>query len=324
MARKTFAAALADGAAVEMRRDPSVVVWGVDVGAYGGAFAATKGLYEEFGPERVIDMPISEAGFTGMAVGAAATGQRPIVELQFSDWVTLASDQLINQAAKMRYMFGGTLSVPLVMRLPTGGYLSAGAQHSDSFESIFALIPGLKVVVPSNPADAKGLLTAAIRDDNPVLMFEHKKLYGMRGDVPEGEHLVPLGRAAVVREGTDVTVVTYGYTVGMAIKVAAALQDEVSVEVVDLRTISPLDTATILESASKTGRVVIAHEAWKQFGAGAEVAAVIAEQAFDSLRGPILRVGARHAPIPFAPVLEEQILPQPQWIHDAVREAMKS
>lgn len=319
----TYAQALAEAMAEEMRRDPHVVVWGVDVGAYGGAFAATKGLYEEFGPTRVIDMPISEAGFTGMAVGAAATGLRPIVELQFSDWITLSSDQLINQAAKMRYMFGGLLSVPMVLRAPAGGYLAAGAQHSNSYEAMFVAIPGLKVAYPATPADAKGLLKAAIRDDNPVVFFEHKKLYGMRGPVPDGEHVVPLGLAAIVREGHDATIVAYALMVHLALKAAEELAHEgISAEVVDLRTLSPLDAETVLASVRKTGHLVIAQESWLPCSVGSEIAAIVAERALYHLDAPPVRVAAKPCPIPFSPVLEEYVLPSSKEIAIAVRRVL--
>lgn len=322
MAKLTYAQALSKGLAEEMRADSRVVVWGVDVGEYGGAFSATKGLFQEFGPDRVLDMPISELGFTGAAVGAAATGLRPVVELQFSDWITLASDQLINQAAKMRYMFGGLLSIPLVLRAPSGGYLRAGAQHSDSFESLFAFVPGLKVVYPATPRDAHGLLRAAIRDDNPVVFFEHKKLYGTRGDVPDDE-VIPLGLAEVKREGTDVTIATYALMVSYSLQVAEKLANEgISVEVVDLRTISPLDVATLTSSVRKTHRLVVVQEAWLRFSVGSEIAAAVAEEAFDALAGPIVRVAAKHAPIPFSPLLEDHVLPSLLDIEAAVRQAL--
>lgn len=322
--RITTAQALAEAMAEEMRRDDSVLVWGVDVGAYGGAFAATKGLFGEFGSHRVIDMPISEAGFTGLGVGAAAAGLRPVIELQFSDWITLASDQLINQAAKMRYMFGGVLSIPLVLRAPSGGYLSAAAQHSDSFESLFAHVPGLKVVAPSNAHDAKGLLKAAIRDNNPVVFFEHKKLYGVKGPVPAEEYTIPLGQASIARAGTDVTVVTYGYLTGVCLRLAQQLAGEgIDVEIVDLRSISPLDVDTIVTSVRKTTRAVVVQEAWRAFSVGSEVAAIITEHLFHELDGPVVRVGAKHAPIPFSPPLENFVLPQASDIDEAIRTALK-
>jgi pyruvate/2-oxoglutarate/acetoin dehydrogenase E1 component len=322
--RLTYAEALDLALAQEMRRDPRVVIWGVDVGEYGGAFSVTKGLHAEFGSDRVIDMPISELGFTGMAVGAAATGLRPVVELQFSDWITLASDQLVNQAAKMRYMFGGLVSIPLVLRAPSGGYLRAASQHSDSFESMFAYVPGLKVVYPATPRDAHGLLRAAILDDNPVIFFEHKKLYGVRGEVPDEDEVIPLGRAEVKREGTDVTIATYALMVGHSLKVAEQLAaDGISVEVVDLRTISPLDTETLIASVRKTHRLVVVHEAWLRFSVGSEIAALVAEEAYDALEAPIVRVAAKYAPIPFSPVLEDFVLPSMSDIENAVRSVLK-
>jgi len=248
---------------------------------------------------------------------------RPVVELQFSDWITLASDQLVNQAAKMRYMFGGLLSIPMVLRAPSGAYLRAGAQHSDSFESLFAYVPGLKVVYPATPRDARGLLRSAIRDDNPVVFFEHKKLYGVKEEVPEDDPPIPLGEANIAREGSDVTIVSYALMVDFSLKAAKQLEaDGISVEVLDLRTIAPLDTAAIVRSVCKTGRLVVAQEAWTRFSVGSEVAAVVGEEAFDALRAPIARVGAKYAPIPFSPVLEDHVLPSVDDIVSAVRTAL--
>lgn len=316
--------AIAEALAEEMERDPDVVLWGLDIGPYGGANAATKGLYERFGPERVIDMPVSELGYVGMGVGAAATGLRPVVELQFSDWITLASDMLINQAAKMRYMFGGVLSVPLVLRAPIGGYLSAGGHHSNSFEAIFAHTPGLKVVVPSTPYDAKGLLKSAIRDGNPVLFFEHKKLYGVKGPVPEEEYTLPLGEAHIVREGTDVTVVTYAYMLSKCLAVAEQLKEEgISVEVIDLRTVDPLDTPRILASVKKTGRLVVVQEPWKDCSVSSEVVARVAENALDYLDAPVRRVTAEDVPIPFSPPLEQFVLPNEEKIAIAINQVLE-
>jgi len=316
----TYAQALAEGMAEEMRRDPRVVLWGIDIGPYGGAFGATRGLYEEFGPERVIDMPVSEAGYTGCGVGAAATGLRPIVELQFSDWITIASDQLINQAANMRYMFGGELSIPMVLRAPVGGYTSAAAQHSHMFESIFAFIAGLKVVLPSTPRDAKGLIKSAIRDNNPVIFFEHKKLYEETGPVPEEDYTIPLGKADVKRPGRDVTLVTYAYMVGKSLAAAELLAKEgIDVEVVDLLSVSPMDEEAIVASVKKTHRLVVVQETWKRCSISSEVAAIAAEQALDYLDAPILRVTAHEVPTPFSPVLEEFVLPNEGKIVDAVR-----
>jgi len=316
----TYAEAVAEALAEEMRRDPDVVIWGLDVGPYGGAFAATKGLAEEFGPERVIDMPISEAGYVGAGVGAAATGLRPVVELQFSDWITIASDMLVNQAAKMRYMFGGEISVPMVLRAPVGGYVSAAAQHSQSFESFFAFVPGLKVVLPSTPYDVKGLLKSAVRDDNPVIFFEHKQLYEVSGVVPEEEYTVPLGQADVKREGADVTLVTYSFMVTKSLAAAEELaKDGIDVEVVDLRTVDPIDEETILTSVRKTHRVIVVQEVWRKCSVSSEIAAIIAEKALDYLDQPILRVTADDVPNPFSPVLEEYVLPSEEKIIECVR-----
>jgi pyruvate dehydrogenase E1 component beta subunit len=319
----TYAQALAEAMAEEMRRDPSVMLWGIDIGPYGGAFGATRGLFEEFGPERVIDMPVSEAGYTGCGVGAAATGLRPVVELQFSDWITIASDQLINQASKMRYMFGGEISIPLVLRAPVGGYLSAAAQHSHMFESMFAFVAGLKVVLPATPYDAKGLLKSAIRDNNPVIFFEHKKLYEEEGEVPEEEYTVPLGRADVKRPGSDVTLVTYSYMVGKSLSAAEQLAEEgIDVEVVDLRSIDPMDEETILESVRKTHRLVVVQETWRKCSVSSEVAAIAAEKALDYLDAPVLRVTAHDVPNPFAPVLEEYVLPSEAKIVAAIKQVL--
>jgi len=316
----TYAEALAEAMAEEMRRDPSVVLWGIDIGPYGGAFGATRGLHKEFGPERVIDMPVSEAGYTGCGVGAAATGLRPIVELQFSDWITIASDMLINQAANMRYMFGGEISIPMVLRAPVGGYTSAAAQHSHSFESIFAFVAGLRVALPATPYDAKGLLKSAIRDNNPVIFFEHKKLYEVEGEVPAEDYTVPLGQADVKRAGSDVTIVTYSYMVTKSLAAAEQLAaDGIDVEVVDLRTVDPIDEQAILASVKKTHRLVVVQETWRKCSVSSEVAAIVAEQALDYLDEPIVRVTAHDVPVPFTPVLEEYVLPTEEKIVAAVK-----
>jgi acetoin:2,6-dichlorophenolindophenol oxidoreductase subunit beta len=315
--------AVAEALAEEMRRDPTVILWGIDIGPYGGANAATKGLFEEFGKDRVIDMPVSELGYVGLGVGAAATGIRPVIELQFSDWITLASEMIINQAAKMRYMFGGVLEMPLVIRAPVGGYLSAGAQHSNSFESMFSFVPGIKVVMPSSPYDVKGLLKSAVRDNNTVLFLEHKKLYGMKGDVPEEEYTLPLGEAAIRREGRNVTIVTYAFMVGKSMAAAELLSQEgIEAEVIDLRTVDPLDRETILASVKKTSRLVVVQETWKDCSISSEVAALVAENALDYLDAPIVRVGAKDVPIPFSPVLEEFVLPKEEDIINAVNKVM--
>jgi pyruvate dehydrogenase E1 component beta subunit len=316
----TFAQALGEAMAEELRRDPGVVLWGIDIGPYGGAFGVTRGLHEEFGPERVIDMPVSEAGYTGCGVGAAATGLRPVIELQFSDWITIASDQLINQAANMRYMFGGLISVPMVLRAPVGGYTSAAAQHTHMFESIFSFIAGLKVVLPSTPYDAKGLLKSAIRDNNPVIFFEHNQLYATEGEVPEEEYTIPLGKADVKRAGSDVTLVTYSYMVSKSLAVAEELAKEgIDVEVVDLRTVDPIDEEAIVASVKKTHRLVVVQETWRNCSVSSEVAAIAAEKALDYLDEPVLRVTAHHVPTPFSPVLERYVLPNEEKIIAAVR-----
>lgn len=322
MSKVSYSKALNMAITEEMRRDGNVIFMGLDIGHYGGAFGVSKGMIDEFGPERIIDMPIAEAGYTGTAVGAAATGLRPIVELQFGDWITIASDQLVNQAANMRYMFGGTLSIPMVMRLPSGGFGSAAAQHSHMWESWFAFVPGLKVISPSTPADAKGLMKAAIRDNNPVLCFEHRQCYAMEGEVPaDPDFIIPLGKADVKREGTDVTIVTHSYMVHMALKASEILaKDGISVEVVDLRSIKPMDTETIVNSVKKTNRVLCLQETWPTCGVASEVAAVIADKAFDYLDAPVKRMGSLDCPAPFAPEMESFVLPSVEKIVKAVKE----
>ncbi len=316
----TFAQALNEALHQEMRRDPRVFVMGEDVGLIGGIFGVTRGLREAFGEDRVRDTPISEATFVGMGVGAAAAGLRPVVEIQIFDFVTLTMDQIVNQAAKFRYMLGGTPTVPLVIRGPQGGGIRLAAQHSQSLEAWFVHVPGLVVIAPSTPYDAKGLLAAAIREDNPVIFLEHKVLYAQKGPVPEGEYAIPLGRADVKRAGTDVTVVAWQAMVQRALAAAADLaQEGVSVEVIDPRTLAPLDEETILGSVAKTGRLVIAHEAVKRGGFGAEVAALVAEKAIDCLDAPIARVAARHVPMPYNDALERATIPTQQDIVAAIR-----
>jgi pyruvate/2-oxoglutarate/acetoin dehydrogenase E1 component len=316
--------ALGEALGEEMRRDKNVVLWGIDIGQYGGANGVTKGLFEEFGAERVIDMPIAELGYVGLGVGAAATGLRPVIELQFSDWITLPSEMIINQAAKMRYMFGGVLQMPLVIRAPIGAYLSAGAQHSNSFESLFSFVPGIKVVTPATPYDAKGLLKSAIRDNNTVLFFEHKKLYDVKGPVPEDEYTIPLGEAAVVREGTDVTIVTYAYMVSFCLKAAEKLAAQgINVEIIDLRTVDPLDENKFLESIKKTHRLVVVQETWRECSVSSEIAAIAAEKALYYLDAPVIRVTSEDVPMPFSPVLEQRVLPSVEKIIIAVNQVME-
>jgi len=321
MSRKSYSEAIIMAQREEMLRDKNVYLMGLDVGPYGGAFGCSRGLWKEFGRDRVMDMPIAEAGYVGTAVGSAATGMRPIAELQFSDWITIASDQLVNQAANMRYTFGGTLSIPMVLRAPVGGYISAASQHSHMFESWFAFVPGLKVVLPSNPADAKGLLKSAIRDDNPVMFFEHKRLYDVVGEVSDDpEFLVPLGKAKVVREGKDLTIVTYSLMVQFALDAAKELEKEgISVEIVDLRTIKPMDTETILNSVKKTNRLVCLQETWLTCSVASEVSALVAENAIDYLDAPIVRIGAMDVPSPFSPKLEKHALPSVEKIVTKIR-----
>jgi len=317
---RTMVEALNAALHAEMARDERVFVMGEDVGLIGGIFQVTRGLRDRFGEERVRDTPISEATFVGAGVGAAIAGRRPVVEIQIFDFVALAMDQVVNQAAKFRYMLGGRPTVPLVLRGPQGGGIRLAAQHSQSLEAWFAHVPGLVVVAPSTPYDAKGLLVSAIRDDNPVVFLEHKALYAVRGPVPEGEYAIPLGRADVKRAGTDVTVVATQAMVGRALAAAAELEKEgVSVEVIDPRTLVPLDEATILASVAKTGRLVIAHEAVKRGGWGAEVAALVAERALDVLDAPIVRVGGRGVPMPYNESLERATIPSQQDIAAAVR-----
>ncbi len=305
-----------------MRRDSAVYVLGEDV-ALGGPFGVTKGLAEEFGKSRVVNTPISEGTVMGLAIGAALSGLRPVVEIMFVDFITLAMDQLINHGAKLHYMSGGQLKVPLTIRVQCGIAGNMGAHHSQSLESWFLHVPGLKVVVPSNAADAKGLLKAAIRDDNPVLFVEHRGLYWSRAQVPDGEKVVPIGKASVLREGSDVTVVALSKMVEPALEAAAALSaDRISAEVIDPRTLCPLDLETIVASVKKTGKLVIAHEAVEQGGAGAEIAAKIQQEAFYYLDSPILRVAAPNAPVPCSPPLEKQFLPGKERIADAARKVL--
>lgn len=316
----TYVEALREAIRMAMEKDPSVFVIGEDIGVYGGAFGVTAGLIEQFGPERIIDTPISEAGIAGACVGAALTGMRPIGEMQFSDFVTLAMEQLILQAAKVRFMFGGKTKVPMVMRLASGSGTGAAAQHSSSLESWFVHTPGLKVVMPSSPQDAKGLLLASIYDDNPVIFFEHKLLYKMKGPVPEEWYLTPLGKTHLVRPGKHVTVVATSIEVMRAQQAAEILAKEgIELEILDPRTLRPLDIQPIVESVIKTGKLLIVHEAVKMGGFGGEVAAQIAEsKAFDYLDAPIRRLAGLDMPIPYNRNLEAHAVPQ---VDDIVTEA---
>jgi pyruvate/2-oxoglutarate/acetoin dehydrogenase E1 component len=314
----TMSEAVNEALAEELRRDPTVFLIGEDVAEAGHPFKVLSGLVDEFGPDRVIDSPISEAGISGLGLGAAMTGMRPVVDIMFGDFLTLVMDQLVNQAAKIHYMSGGSLKAPLTIRTTLGATRRSAAQHSQSLHAWVAHSPGLKVCLPSTPADAKGLLKSAIRDDNPVVIFEDKMMYTLKGLVPDGDHVVPLGLADVKREGEDVTVIATSSMVQVALSAADELErDGVSVEVVDPRTIAPLDRATLVASARKTGRVVVVDEGHQSYGASAELAAVIAEDAFWHLDAPVVRLGAMDVPIPFSPVLEDETVPTPERVADA-------
>jgi len=321
MAKKTYLQALNDALRQEMERDEHVFILGEDVGKFGGCFGVTQGLFDKFGEGRVMDTPITESAIVGAAAGAAASGLRPVAELMFVDFVGVALDQLFNQAAKMRYMFGGKAKVPMTLRMPQGAGIGAAAQHSQSLEAWFMHIPGLKVVLPSTPYDAKGLLIAAIRDDNPVIFLEHKLLYGVEGEVPDESYAIELGKADIKREGDDVTIVATSLMVHTALAAAEKLAaDGISVEVVDPRCMQPLDTKTILDSVKKTHALVVAHEAVCFGGPGAEIAAMVAENALDYLDAPIKRVGAPFCPVPFSPPLEKAYIPGVDRIIAAVKE----
>ena len=318
----TYSEALNEALREEMRRDPTVFVMGEDVAVWGGGgvFGVTKGLVEEFGPDRIRDTPISEEIIAAAAVGAAATGTRPVAEIMYVDFIGLAMEPIVNQAAKMRYMFGGKIALPMVIRAQEGAGRGNAAQHSQSLEAWFAHIPGLKVVVPSTPADAKGLLKTAIRDDNPVIFLEHKVLYFTKGEVPEGDYTIPFGVADVKREGTDVTVVGIHTQVLEALKAAEQLEAEgISVEVIDPRTVSPLDIETIVNSVKKTGRLVVSHQAYEQGGIGGEIITRVVEAAFDYLDAPPQRVCGKNVPIPYAESLEREALPYAEDIIEAIR-----
>lgn len=317
----TYAEAIREALRQEMQRDDRVFLIGEDLGVYGGAFGVTVGLVQEFGEERVIDAPISELGIAGAAAGAALTGMRPVAEIMFMDFTTLATEQLVNQAAKIRFMFGGKASVPMVVRTPAGSGTGAAAQHSQSLEIWFVHIPGLKVVMPSTPYDAKGLLISSIRDNNPVIFIEHKLLYKTRGPVPEEPYTIPLGQSEVKRAGRDVTVVATAIMVQRALEAAETLAKEgIEIEIVDPRTLKPLDTGPIVRSVMKTGRVLVVHEACKTGGFGGEIAARIAEsEAFDYLEAPIVRLAGRDIPIPYNRTLEYHAVPQVEGIIEAAR-----
>ncbi|GAI00659.1 unnamed protein product [marine sediment metagenome] len=322
MRKITYAEAIREALRQEMRRDENIFLIGEDIGIYGGAFGVTYGLINEFGEERVRDTPISELAIVGTSLGAAITGMRPIAEIMFMDFTTLAMEQIVNQAAKMKYMFGGKAKIPMVIRTPAGSGTGAAAQHSQSLEAWFTHIPGLKVVMPSTPYDAKGLLISSIRDDNPVIFIEHKLLYKISGEVPEEEYEIPLGVADVKREGEDLTIIAISIMVQRAISASKELKKEgISVEILDPRTLKPYDKKTIIESIKKTGKVIIVHEACKTSGFGAEIAAMISEsESFDYLDAPIKRLGGLDIPIPYNRNLEKHAVPQTEDIIDATKE----
>lgn len=325
MARQiTFSEALREAMAEEMSRDPSVFLIGEDVGLFGGVFGVTAGLFAEFGESRVRDTPISEQAIIGAGLGAALMGMRPVAEIMFGDFVTVAMDQVVNQAAKARYMSGGKAKVPLTVRIVNGAPGSAAAQHSQSPESWFMNVPGLKIAIPATPYDAKGLLKTAIRGEDPVLFFEHKMLYAVAGEVPEEDYTVPFGQAALRRQGTEATLIAIGGVLPTVMEAAGQLASQgISVEVLDPRTLVPLDTAALVESVQKTKRVIIVHEAHRRAGPGAEIAAVLAEQAIGYLDAPIMRVATKNVPFPYHPDLERFILPSVEEIVQTVKDLVQ-
>jgi pyruvate/2-oxoglutarate/acetoin dehydrogenase E1 component len=321
--RITYAQAFTEAVRLEMEADPDVFIAGEDVGAQGGVFHTFDGIQSQFGPQRAIDTPISEQAIIGLGIGAAVTGLRPIVDLMFMDFTLVAADQIVNQAAKLKYMFGGEARLPLTITTTAGAGLSAAAQHSQSLEALFCHIPGIKVVYPSNARDVKGLMSASVREDNPTLFVLHKRMLGAKGVVPEERYQIPLGVAEVSRAGRDVTVVSWGRTAAESLAAAEELAtDGIEAEVIDLRTLSPLDIETVLDSVRRTNRVVVAHEAVRFGGFGAEVAAQIQEHAFDHLDAPVVRVAAPYSPIPFTPSLERRYIPDAARIATGVREAL--
>ncbi|MGH2376621.1 MAG: alpha-ketoacid dehydrogenase subunit beta [bacterium] len=316
----TFAQAIREALAEEMRRDPRVFIIGEDVAEAGTPFKVLSGLVEEFGRDRVIDTPISEAGFTGIGVGAAMTGMRPVVDIMFGDFVALAMDQIANQAAKVHYMSGGKLNVPMVVRTTMGATRRSAAQHSQSLHAWVSHIPGLKVVLPSTPFDAKGLLKTAIRDDNPVVFFEDKMMYTLKGPVPEGDYAISFGVADIKRQGTDITIVATSSMVQAALAAAESLaKDGISTEVIDPRTTVPLDARALIQSARKTGRAIVVDEGYQRYGVTAEIASVIADGAFYDLDAPVKRIGASHVPVPFSPVLEDLTVPTAESVAATAR-----
>jgi pyruvate/2-oxoglutarate/acetoin dehydrogenase E1 component len=321
----TFAQAIKEAIIEEMRRDPTVFIIGEDVAQAGTPFKVLSGLFNEFGSKRVINSPISEAGITGIAIGAAMTGMRPLVDIMFGDFITLTMDQMVNQAAKIHYMSGGKLKVPMVMRTTLGATRRSAAQHSQSLQAWFSHIPGLKVAIPSTPYDAKGLLKTAIRDDNPVVFFEDKMMYAAKGAVPDEEYTIPFGVADIKRTGTDITLVATSSMVQVCLGAADLLQPlGISAEVVDVRTTAPLDKQTLIQSAQKTSRAIVVDEGYERYGVTAEIASVIADGAFYYLDAPVRRMGAMDVPVPFSPVLEDRTVPTPESVAEMAKTLCKS
>jgi len=325
MRKITYTKALNEALEEEMQRDKNVILIGEDIGIRGGAFMVTKNLYNKFGKNRVFDTPISESAIVGCSLGLAIVGMRPVAELMYIDFTFVAMDQILNQVAKTAYMSGGKISVPLVIRTQGGMGRGNAAQHSQSLEAFFYHIPGLKVVMPSNPYDAKGLLKSSIRDNSPVMFIEHKQLYNQKGDIPEKEYLVPLGKAKILKEGKDVTIITYSYMVNEVMAAAELLgENNIEAEVIDLRTIKPLDEEMIINSFKKTNRAVIVHEAHKRGGIGGDISALLTEKAFDYLDAPIIRLGGAETPIPYTPYLEKYARPRKENIFKTVLDLVKS
>ena len=323
MATLTYRDALNQALREEMQRDPNVFLMGEEVGVYQGAYKVSRGLLEEFGPQRIVDTPIAELGFAGIGIGAAMGGLRPVIEFMTWNFAVLALDQIVNSAAKMNYMSGGQLPMPIVFRGPNGAALQLSSQHSQAWESWLAHIPGLKVVAPATPADAKGLLKAAIRDNNPVIVLEGEMLYNLKGDVPDGEHIVPIGRADIKREGSDVTLVCHSKTLSVAVKAAKQLAEQnVSAEVLDMRSLRPIDEAAILESDAKTNRAVVVEEGWPHAGIGAQIVDLIQRDAFDDLDAPVLRVSQADVPMPYNKVLERAAKASPEKVVAAARRVL--
>ena len=324
MKETTVLEAIREAIAEEMERDRNVFMIGEDIGQFGGALGQTKGLFDRFGDERILDTPISEAAIVGAAVGASLLGMRPIADIMFTDFSTLAMDQIINQAAKARFMSGGKVSVPIVIKMQSGAGRGKAAQHSQSFEAIYSHIPGLKVVMPSTPYDAKGLFKTAIRDNDPVVYMEHGSLYGIKGQIPEEDYTIPMGVGDIKREGKDISIITYSYMVHKALAAAETLEAEgIDAEVVDLRTLRPMDVDIIIASVKKTHRVVVLHEACVTGGIGGEIVAKIAENVFDYIDAPIKRVGIPDVPVPYAKTLEDAIVPNEEMLITCVKEVME-